>query len=139
MPNYTNSVWSETPPAPRHRPLDGNVSVDVAIVGGGITGVTAARLLKREGLRVAVLESRRLGKGESSKTTAHVTEVLDVRDDLRQVLLGTDHERVLQGAVTRQGGQVAVDLALHALAAARPHPAQPQLHPGKVGERVMLG
>ena len=67
------------------------------------------------------------------------TEILDVRDDLRQVLLGTDHERVLQGAVTRQGGQVAVDLALHALAAARPHPAQPQLHPGKVGERVMLG
>jgi hypothetical protein len=28
---------------------------------------------------------------------------------------------------------------LHALAAARPHPAQPQLHPRKVGERVMLG
>jgi glycine/D-amino acid oxidase-like deaminating enzyme/nitrite reductase/ring-hydroxylating ferredoxin subunit len=79
MPNYTNSVWSETPPAPRHRPLDGNVSVDVAIVGGGITGITAARLLEREGRRVAVLESRRLGKGESSKTTAHVTEVLDVR------------------------------------------------------------
>ncbi len=66
-------------------------------------------------------------------------EILDVRDDLRQVLLGTDHERVLKGAVTRQGGQVAVDLALHALAAARPHPAQPQLHPGQVGERVMLG
>ena len=66
-------------------------------------------------------------------------EILDVGDDLRQVLLGADHERVLQGAITRQGGQVAVDLALHALAAARPHPAQPQLHPGKVGERVMLG
>jgi hypothetical protein len=66
-------------------------------------------------------------------------EVLDVGDDLRQVLLGADHERVLQGAVTRQGGQVPVDLALHTLAAARPHPAQPQLHPGQVGERVMLG
>ena len=66
-------------------------------------------------------------------------KILDVRDDLRQVLLGADHERILQGPVTRQGGQVTVDLALHALAAARPHPAQPQLHPGKVGERVMLG
>jgi len=79
MPNYTNSVWSETPPAPRHRALAGTVSVDVAIVGGGITGITAARLLKRAGQRVAVLESRRLGKGESSKSTAHLTEALDVR------------------------------------------------------------
>jgi hypothetical protein len=66
-------------------------------------------------------------------------EILDVGDDLRQILLGADHERVPQCAVTRQGGQVAVDLALHPLAPARPHPAQPQLHPGKVGERVMVG
>ena len=66
-------------------------------------------------------------------------EILNVGDDLRQVFLGADHERVLQGAVTRQRGQVAVDLTLHSLAPARPHPAQPQLHSGKVGERIMLG
>jgi glycine/D-amino acid oxidase-like deaminating enzyme/nitrite reductase/ring-hydroxylating ferredoxin subunit len=79
MPNYTNSVWSETAPAAPHPPLAGDVLVDVAIIGGGITGITAARLLKRAGRRVAVLESRRLGKGETSKTTAHLTETLDVR------------------------------------------------------------
>src|SRR6187455_2834468 len=79
MPNYTNSVWSETTPAPPYPVLAGNVTVDVAIVGGGITGITAALLLQREGRRVAVVESRRIGKGETDKSTAHLTEALDVR------------------------------------------------------------
>jgi len=79
MPNYTNSVWSDTAPAPSHPALEAELTVDVAIVGGGVTGLTAARLLERAGQRVAVLESRRIGKGETSKTTAHLTEVLDAR------------------------------------------------------------
>ena len=53
MPNYTNSLWSETPPLGRFPRLAGDIRVDVAIVGAGITGVTAARLLKDAGLRVA--------------------------------------------------------------------------------------
>ncbi|MBC8133893.1 MAG: FAD-binding oxidoreductase, partial [Deltaproteobacteria bacterium] len=79
MPNYTNSVWSETAPAHGHQSLASDVTVDVAIVGAGITGVTAARLLKDAGLKVALIDSRRVGKGETSKTTAHLTEVLDTR------------------------------------------------------------
>jgi glycine/D-amino acid oxidase-like deaminating enzyme/nitrite reductase/ring-hydroxylating ferredoxin subunit len=78
MPNYTNSVWSEATPAPAYPPLAGNVDVDVAVVGGGITGITSALLLARAGRRVAVVEARRIGKGESGKTTAHLTEALDV-------------------------------------------------------------
>jgi glycine/D-amino acid oxidase-like deaminating enzyme/nitrite reductase/ring-hydroxylating ferredoxin subunit len=78
MPNYTNSVWSEATPAPPYPPLAGNVTVDVAVVGGGVTGITAALLLARAGRRVAVVEARRIGKGESGKTTAHLTEALDV-------------------------------------------------------------
>ena len=78
MPNYTNSVWSEATPAPPYAPLAGNVAVDVAVVGGGITGITAALLLARAGRRVAVVEARRIGKGETGKTTAHLTEALDV-------------------------------------------------------------
>ena len=79
MPNYTNSVWSEATPAPPYAPLAGNVAVDVAVVGGGITGITAALLLTRAGRRVAVVEARRIGKGETGKTTAHLTEALDVQ------------------------------------------------------------
>jgi len=78
MPNYTNSVWSEATPAPPYAPLAGNATVDVAVVGGGVTGITAALLLARAGRRVAVIEARRIGKGESGKTTAHLTEALDI-------------------------------------------------------------
>src|SRR5678815_3229519 len=78
MPNYTNSVWSEATPAPPYPSLEGNVAVDVAVVGGGITGITAALLLARAGRQVAVVEARRIGKGETGKTTAHLTEALDI-------------------------------------------------------------
>ena len=77
MPNYTNSVWSEATPAPPYEPLAGNATFDVAIVGGGITGITAGLLLARAGRRVGLIEARRIGKGETGKTTAHLTEVLD--------------------------------------------------------------
>lgn len=53
--------------------------VDVAIVGGGITGLTTALLLALEGKSVAVLEARRLGAGVTGRTTAHLTAVLDTR------------------------------------------------------------
>jgi glycine/D-amino acid oxidase-like deaminating enzyme/nitrite reductase/ring-hydroxylating ferredoxin subunit len=78
MPNYINSVWSEATPAPPHPPLDGNRAVDVAVIGGGITGITTALLLARAGRGVAIIEARRIGKGETGKSTAHLTEALDV-------------------------------------------------------------
>ena len=80
MPNYTNSVWTEeTDTAPRHPRLAGEVRADVAIVGGGITGVTTACLLKRAGKKVVLIDARRVGKGETGKTTAHLTVALDQR------------------------------------------------------------
>ncbi|MGQ0383899.1 MAG: NAD(P)/FAD-dependent oxidoreductase [Gammaproteobacteria bacterium] len=42
-------------------------SVDVAVVGGGITGLSAALAMARRGARVAVLESRHIGWGASSR------------------------------------------------------------------------
>jgi glycine/D-amino acid oxidase-like deaminating enzyme/nitrite reductase/ring-hydroxylating ferredoxin subunit len=79
MPNYTNSPWSLIDPLRTFPSAEGRVTVDVAIIGGGITGVTTARLLKDAGLKVALIEARRLGKGETGKSTAHLTEVLDTR------------------------------------------------------------
>ncbi len=42
-------------------------SVDVAVIGGGITGLCAARSLARRGAAVAVLEARTIGWGASSR------------------------------------------------------------------------
>jgi hypothetical protein len=67
------------------------------------------------------------------------TEVLDVGDDLRQVLLRAHDQRVADGVVARQRGQVAVDLALDAFPAAWPHPAEPEFHTRQICQRVVLG
>jgi glycine/D-amino acid oxidase-like deaminating enzyme/nitrite reductase/ring-hydroxylating ferredoxin subunit len=50
-------------------------SVDVAIVGGGIVGITAATLLKRAGKTVAIIEADQIAAGVSGHTTAKVTSL----------------------------------------------------------------
>jgi glycine/D-amino acid oxidase-like deaminating enzyme/nitrite reductase/ring-hydroxylating ferredoxin subunit len=67
------SLWLDgVPVTPRSRPApDGEV--DVAVIGGGITGITTALLLKRGGARVAVVEAVSVGSGVTGATTAKVT------------------------------------------------------------------
>lgn len=67
------SLWIETTPGTSHPPLEAGVEVDVAVVGGGITGITTAYLLERAGLTVALLESKQLVHGATGYTTAKVT------------------------------------------------------------------
>jgi glycine/D-amino acid oxidase-like deaminating enzyme/nitrite reductase/ring-hydroxylating ferredoxin subunit len=67
------SYWVATTPETNYPPLEGGVAVDVAVIGGGITGITAATLLKREGRSVALIESKRIVRGATGYTTAKVT------------------------------------------------------------------
>jgi glycine/D-amino acid oxidase-like deaminating enzyme len=67
------SFWIDTTPRTNYPAMPGNTSVDVAVLGGGITGLTAAVLLKRLGKTVAVIEARRIAEGVTGHTTAKVT------------------------------------------------------------------
>jgi glycine/D-amino acid oxidase-like deaminating enzyme len=58
--------------------VDSNLEVDIAIVGGGITGLTAAYLLSKAGHRVVVFERNRIGRADTGHTTAHLTARPDV-------------------------------------------------------------
>ena len=71
------SLWKDSTSQELYPRLAGNLHVDVAVIGGGIAGVTAALFLQRAGEKVALLEAFRLGAGETGKTTAHLTELLD--------------------------------------------------------------
>lgn len=75
----TRSHWQKTVELPRFASLNGTLTVDVAIVGAGITGITTAYLLKKAGLRVALLERARCGGVDTAHTTAHLTAVPDLR------------------------------------------------------------
>jgi glycine/D-amino acid oxidase-like deaminating enzyme len=65
----TKSFWLTTRPYEPGPALAGDLDVDVAIVGGGFTGLTAAHFLKRAepSLRVAVLEAQVIGYGASGR------------------------------------------------------------------------
>lgn len=58
--------------------------VDVAIIGGGITGLTAARTFAKRGLRTAVLESEHVGWGASSRNGGMV--LIGVKMPMQAVL-----------------------------------------------------
>ena len=73
------SLWSSTATSPTFKPLMASTEVDVAIVGGGITGLTAAYLLAASGKRVSLVEARRIGCGVSHRSTVHLTEAVDSR------------------------------------------------------------
>jgi gamma-glutamylputrescine oxidase len=62
------SYYAATAPqAPRHAPLQGRVDTDVAIVGAGLAGLSAALELAQRGFRVTVLEARQVGWGASGR------------------------------------------------------------------------
>ena len=61
---------------------------------GASRGSPAALLLARSGRRVAVVEARRIGKGETGKTTAHLTEALDVSYEKLMSRFGADGARL---------------------------------------------
>jgi glycine/D-amino acid oxidase-like deaminating enzyme/nitrite reductase/ring-hydroxylating ferredoxin subunit len=67
------SLWIESTPETSYPALANGLEVDVAIVGGGIAGLTVAYLLKRAGKTVAVLDAKRILHGATGYTTAKVT------------------------------------------------------------------
>src|ERR1051325_8643828 len=72
-------VWIDDTPIRKFPKLQGNISADVLVVGGGVTGITAAYLLKKGGLTVALIERERVASIDTGHTTAHLTYVTDVQ------------------------------------------------------------
>src|SRR4249920_1244002 len=89
------SVWLDSQPLPKFPFVKTGITVDAIVVGGGITGVTAAYLLKKAGLKVALLERERCGGVDTSYTTAHLTCVTDARLHKLESTFGKDRARAV--------------------------------------------
>lgn len=67
-PDNRNYYYASTPGMPRYAPLLGEVRADVCIVGGGISGLSAALHLRERGYEVVLLEAQHLGFGGSGRS-----------------------------------------------------------------------
>ena len=74
-----DSLWLAGAPATAYPALEDDLAFDVAVIGGGIAGITAALLLKRDGARVAVLERGVICGGASGFTTAKVSALQETK------------------------------------------------------------
>ena len=93
----TTPLWLAEP-GPQYRALQRDLVVNVLIIGGGITGVTAAYLLKQSGCKVALVERGVIGGGETGHTTAHLTCVTDRRLTELVKAFGRDHAQAVWDA-----------------------------------------
>ena len=69
----SESFWIASTSNYDYPSLDEDLKVDVAIIGGGITGILCAYLLSQKGVSVAILESDRILQGTTGHTTAKIT------------------------------------------------------------------
>ena len=73
----TISFWEGTAREAAFPSLTQDEEADVVIIGGGITGITAAHLLSRAGKRVVVLEALRVGLGTTGYSTGNLYATVD--------------------------------------------------------------
>ncbi|OLF54566.1 NAD(P)/FAD-dependent oxidoreductase [Pseudomonas chlororaphis] len=79
------SYYSATLNQETHYPtLQGNHQVDVVIIGGGFTGVASAVELAEKGLKVAIVESHKIGWGATGRNGGQVTGSLSGDEAMRK-------------------------------------------------------
>jgi glycine/D-amino acid oxidase-like deaminating enzyme len=90
-------LWERTaPPAPDTPRLAQDVTADVAIIGGGFTGLSAALHLAQRAARVVTLEAQQIGHGAAGRNVGLVNAGMWVAPDELVSVLGSDPgERLL--------------------------------------------
>jgi glycine/D-amino acid oxidase-like deaminating enzyme/nitrite reductase/ring-hydroxylating ferredoxin subunit len=94
----TTPYWAESATLQQFTKLTEDVAADVVVVGGGITGLTAAYLLAKAGRRVVVVERGRCASTDTGHTSAHLTMVTDARLSALVKRFGRNHAQAVWDA-----------------------------------------
>lgn len=98
-------LWRRALDRSRFKPLDRDLSVDVLVLGAGITGLTTAFRLAKAGVRVAVLDPHPIARGATGHSSAHLTAM---PDRSISALVSSHGEAVTEGVL--RAGQEAIEL-----------------------------
>jgi glycine/D-amino acid oxidase-like deaminating enzyme/nitrite reductase/ring-hydroxylating ferredoxin subunit len=94
----TTPYWTTSATLRQFAKLTEDIAADVVVVGGGITGLTAAYLLAKAGTRVVVLERGRCASTDTGHTSAHLTMVTDLRLNELVKRFGRNHAQAVWDA-----------------------------------------
>lgn len=86
---------SEIDPRTVYPPLRGHEEMEVVIVGGGLTGLSAALHLAESGVSCAVLEARQPGWGASGRNGGQLNRGLKYNPDVIETMFGKERGRRL--------------------------------------------
>lgn len=70
-----NSIWNDTAELPSFPKVEGSLSTDVLIIGGGIAGVLCAYRLKQLGVDYILVEAEKICKKTTANTTAKISSL----------------------------------------------------------------
>jgi glycine/D-amino acid oxidase-like deaminating enzyme len=101
-------LWLDEPYRPRP-PLSGDLEADVAVVGGGVTGILCALLLSRRNARVVLLDGDLLASGASGRNAGFLLEGHHACYRLAVRSHGRDLARLLW-TLTRENHELLADL-----------------------------
>lgn len=80
--SLSHGLWSDTaPPAPKFSPVEGDHNAEVAVIGGGYTGLSAALHLAEAGRDTILLEAREIGFGGAGRNVGLVNAGLWLMPD----------------------------------------------------------
>ena len=70
---FQRSLWESTTQRPSFAPLPESTATDVLIIGGGLTGLLCAHMLKKVGIHCIMVEADKICSGITKNTTAKIT------------------------------------------------------------------
>ena len=73
----SKSLWMSIAVAPQAIPLNGDQQCDVAVIGGGIAGLSTAYELSERGRSVIVVDRGPIAGGMTARTSAHLAPLCD--------------------------------------------------------------
>lgn len=69
--DYMNTIWYQ--PYKTYPTLKNNLTTDILIIGGGLTGILTAYFLKDTNKKITIVEAKHIGQGNTGHATAKVT------------------------------------------------------------------
>jgi len=115
MDRATDSLWLADASSPNCDSLGADLECGVLIIGAGIAGLSTAYMLCKEGASVIVVDDGEIGGGETERTTAHITAVLDARYADLEKWHGAEHTKLIaasQRAAIEKIEDIVIDEAI---------------------------